>query len=198
MVPQVLRSGDRRAPGPETDAIAEAARARGMWVVIGIIERDGGTLYCTALMFFPQGELAGKHRKMMPTAMERTHLGISPGDGTTLPGPRYRALRQARRSHLLGKLHAPSGHDYVPEGHPTLLVRQPSTTVKSGLQRCAISPMKGAVSSCRRASLTDAADYPDAVSIKGKRQRNREPTRPSAGRPCVWRGMRAARRNRPR
>src|SRR5277367_4307766 len=70
-------------PGPETDALAEAAKARGAWVVIGVIERSGGTLYCTALMFSPEGELAGKHRKLMPTAMERIIWGF--GDGSTMP-----------------------------------------------------------------------------------------------------------------
>jgi len=70
-------------PGPETARIGEAAKAHGMWVVIGVIERDGGTLYCTALFFAPDGTLAGKHRKVMPTAMERLIWGF--GDGSTLP-----------------------------------------------------------------------------------------------------------------
>lgn len=70
-------------PGPETEALAEAAKAHGAWIVIGVIERDGGTLYCTALMFSPEGELAGKHRKLMPTAMERIIWGF--GDGSTMP-----------------------------------------------------------------------------------------------------------------
>jgi nitrilase len=70
-------------PGPETDALAAAAKERGAWVVMGAIERDGGTLYCTALMFSPAGELAGKHRKLMPTAMERIIWGF--GDGSTMP-----------------------------------------------------------------------------------------------------------------
>jgi len=70
-------------PGPETGALAEAAKAQGAWIVMGAIERDGGTLYCTALMFSPEGELAGKHRKLMPTAMERIIWGF--GDGSTMP-----------------------------------------------------------------------------------------------------------------
>jgi nitrilase len=70
-------------PSPETDRVGEAARAAGAWVVIGVIERDGGTLYCTALFFAPDGRLAGKHRKLMPTAMERLIWGF--GDGSTLP-----------------------------------------------------------------------------------------------------------------
>jgi nitrilase len=70
-------------PGPATARLGEAARAIGAWVVIGVIERDGGTLYCTALFFAPDGRLAGKHRKLMPTAMERLIWGF--GDGSTLP-----------------------------------------------------------------------------------------------------------------
>jgi nitrilase len=70
-------------PGPATARLGEAARTHGVWVVIGVIERDGGTLYCTALFFAPDGSLADKHRKLMPTAMERLIWGF--GDGSTLP-----------------------------------------------------------------------------------------------------------------
>lgn len=69
-------------PGPETQAIAQAAGDAGMYVTLGVIERDGGTLYCTALFFGPEGELLGKHRKLMPTAAERLCWGF--GDGSTL------------------------------------------------------------------------------------------------------------------
>src|SRR5438552_1749442 len=44
-------------PGPATDRLGAAARAHGAWLVIGVIERDGGTLYCTALFFAPDGSL---------------------------------------------------------------------------------------------------------------------------------------------
>ena len=50
---------------------------------IGVIEKDNGTLYCTALIISKKGELLGKHRKIMPTAMERLIWGF--GDGSTLP-----------------------------------------------------------------------------------------------------------------
>lgn len=70
-------------PGPEVSQIATAAREAGVHVVIGVIERDGGTLYCTVLFFSPQQGYLGKHRKLMPTAMERLVWGY--GDGSTLP-----------------------------------------------------------------------------------------------------------------
>lgn len=69
-------------PGPETAALAKAAKANRCFVVIGVIERDGGTCYCAALFFGPDGTLLGKHRKLMPTAQERVIWGS--GDGSTL------------------------------------------------------------------------------------------------------------------
>ncbi len=68
--------------GPEAARIAEAARANRIYLVTGVIERSGGTLYCTVLFHSPEGELLGKHRKVMPTAMERLIWGY--GDGSTL------------------------------------------------------------------------------------------------------------------
>ncbi len=70
-------------PGPATATIGEAAAAHGLFMVVGVIERDGGTLYCTALFFGPDGALLGRHRKLMPTAAERLIWGM--GDGSTLP-----------------------------------------------------------------------------------------------------------------
>lgn len=70
-------------PGPVTDRLGEMAREHSVYLVIGVIERAGGTLYCTALFFNPAGELMGKHRKVMPTAAERLVWGY--GDGSTLP-----------------------------------------------------------------------------------------------------------------
>ncbi len=69
-------------PGEETRAIAQACREAGTFATIGVIERDGGTLYCTVLFFGPGGDLLGKHRKLMPTAAERLCWGF--GDGSTL------------------------------------------------------------------------------------------------------------------
>jgi len=69
-------------PGPETDRIGALAGELCMDIVIGVIERDGGTLYCTALAFSADGALLGKRRKLMPTAAERILWGM--GDGSTL------------------------------------------------------------------------------------------------------------------
>ena len=39
--------------GASTDFIGTIAKDHGVHLVVGVIERDGGTLYCTALMFAP-------------------------------------------------------------------------------------------------------------------------------------------------
>lgn len=70
-------------PGQATEFMGQLARNHAVHLVVGAIERDGGTLYCTALIFGPEGTLLGKHRKLMPTAMERVIWGS--GDGSTLP-----------------------------------------------------------------------------------------------------------------
>ena len=69
-------------PGPAVDTLAAAASQHGIWVVIGVIEREAGTLYCSALFFSPASGYIGRHRKLMPTAMERLVWGC--GDGSTL------------------------------------------------------------------------------------------------------------------
>ena len=68
--------------GPEMAQLAEACARHQMYAVFGIIEREGGTLYCTAVYLGPQGRVIGKHRKLMPTALERLVWGF--GDGSTL------------------------------------------------------------------------------------------------------------------
>ncbi|MDT4963551.1 MAG: nitrilase [Pseudonocardiales bacterium] len=70
-------------PGPGVDRIAAIADRHRLHLVIGVIEREGGTLYCTTLVFAPTGECLGKHRKLMPTGTERLVWGA--GDGSTMP-----------------------------------------------------------------------------------------------------------------
>ncbi len=69
-------------PGPALDRLVVLAAELGIYLVVGVIEREGGTLYCTAVFVSPDGYL-GKHRKVMPTAAERLIWGF--GDASTLP-----------------------------------------------------------------------------------------------------------------
>jgi nitrilase len=72
-------------PGPATHALGLLARESKVHLVVGVIERDGLTLHCTALIFDSSGLLVGKHRKLMPTGAERLVWGF--GDGSTMPVP---------------------------------------------------------------------------------------------------------------
>ena len=101
-------------PGPQTEALGELARNTGAALVVGVIERNTTTLYCTALFFSSRAvELVGKHRKLVPTAMERLIWGQ--GDGSTLYAMQT-ACGPHRRSDLLGELHAAAAHGNVCEG----------------------------------------------------------------------------------
>ncbi|OSM97077.1 MULTISPECIES: carbon-nitrogen hydrolase family protein [Lonsdalea] len=68
--------------GEECEALAGLSARTGASLVVGAIERDGNTLYCSALFFTPEDGLVGKHRKLMPTGTERLIWGQ--GDGSTL------------------------------------------------------------------------------------------------------------------
>ena len=60
-------------PGEETEMLAAAAKEAGAYVSIGVTERDAVhcSLYCTNLIFSPEGELVAQHRKIKPTGAER-------------------------------------------------------------------------------------------------------------------------------
>lgn len=70
-------------PGPEISKLGEIAKRYRLNLVTGLIEKAGGTLYCSAVFIGPDGSLQGNHRKLMPTAMERLVWGC--GDGSTMP-----------------------------------------------------------------------------------------------------------------
>ena len=70
-----------QVPGPTTDAIGEAARRAGAVVVIGVNERDHGTLYNTQLVFDADGRLVLSRRKLTPTYHERMIWGQGDGSG---------------------------------------------------------------------------------------------------------------------
>lgn len=68
-------------PSPTTEAIERAARHHAMVVVLGVNERDGGSLYNTQLVFDADGTLALKRRKITPTYHERMIWGQGDGSG---------------------------------------------------------------------------------------------------------------------
>ncbi|MFL6833019.1 MAG: Nit6803 family nitrilase, partial [Xanthobacteraceae bacterium] len=68
-------------PGPVTEAVAAAARRHGIVVVLGVNERDHGSLYNTQLVFDADGRLALKRRKITPTFHERMIWGQGDGAG---------------------------------------------------------------------------------------------------------------------
>ncbi len=69
-------------PGPLMTRVQDAAREAQVNVVLGVCERDGGTLYNAQVHIDEQGVLLGKHRKLQPTYAERFVWGQ--GDGSTL------------------------------------------------------------------------------------------------------------------
>lgn len=73
-------------PSKESDILGKAAKKYGIYLAMGMIERetegDKGTVYCTIAYYGPDGRYLGKHRKLKPTAGERAIWGE--GDGSTL------------------------------------------------------------------------------------------------------------------
>ncbi|QQE66474.1 aliphatic nitrilase [Leptolyngbya sp. BL0902] len=71
-------------PGPVVDAVSRAARSYSMVIVLGVTERDAGSLYNTQLVFDADGQLALKRRKITPTYHERMVWGQGDGTGLTV------------------------------------------------------------------------------------------------------------------
>ena len=69
--------------GPEVAALAGLGKRSGAALVVGVVERSGASLFCTALFIEPRQGLVAKHRKLMPTGTER--LVWAQGDGSTMP-----------------------------------------------------------------------------------------------------------------
>ncbi len=73
-------------PDATTDRLCEAAKEAGVYVVVGMSERNAeasqGSLYNTLLYIDADGRMMGKHRKLVPTGGER--LVWAQGDGSTL------------------------------------------------------------------------------------------------------------------
>ncbi|MBE1497966.1 putative amidohydrolase [Amycolatopsis lexingtonensis] len=74
-----LRAAAEPLHGPRTRELAELAGDLGIWLAPGTVceKGDHGELFNTALVFSPQGELAGWYRKVFPW---RPHEPYDPGD----------------------------------------------------------------------------------------------------------------------
>ncbi|GAC1447667.1 MAG: aliphatic nitrilase [Vulcanimicrobiaceae bacterium] len=83
MGPEHLRLYEQAVvvPGPETAAVGAAARRAGMVVVLGVTERDVGSLYNTQLVFDASGDLVLRRRKITPTYHERMVWGMGDASG---------------------------------------------------------------------------------------------------------------------
>ncbi|MEI6331827.1 MAG: Nit6803 family nitrilase [Pseudanabaena sp. ELA645] len=71
-------------PSPVTESVSNAAKSHGIVVVLGINERDRGSLYNTQLIFDADGTLLLKRRKITPTYHERMVWGQGDGAGLTV------------------------------------------------------------------------------------------------------------------
>ncbi|KQP47220.1 aliphatic nitrilase [Methylobacterium sp. Leaf106] len=79
-----LYEGAVTVPGPVTQAVSAAARRHGAVIVLGINERDHGSLYNAQLIFDADGTLLLKRRKITPTYHERMVWGQGDGAGLTV------------------------------------------------------------------------------------------------------------------
>ena len=68
-----------QVPGPTTVFLGDLARKHNMYIVAGIYEREGPTIFTTAILLGRDGELKGKYRKVSPPNGE-IHGGITPGN----------------------------------------------------------------------------------------------------------------------
>lgn len=70
-------------PGIVTENLGKVAKKAGIFVIMGVNERTtSGTLYNTVIFIGNDGQLLGKHRKLVPTYHER--MIWAHGDGSTL------------------------------------------------------------------------------------------------------------------
>ena len=80
----LLADSGVEVPGPAADRLGEIAREHSVWLVVGVNELDPGhnaTVYNSLLYFDPEGALALKHRKLVPTNHERLVWGQGDGEG---------------------------------------------------------------------------------------------------------------------
>jgi predicted amidohydrolase len=66
-------------PGPSTEYFGELAKKHNLYIVAGLVERDGHLIYNVAVLLGPDGRIAGKYRKVSLPRSE-IEAGIAPGD----------------------------------------------------------------------------------------------------------------------
>ncbi len=71
-----LHKNSIEIPSKDTEKIGRAVKKAGCYVVIGVNEKEGGTLYNTILYFGKKGEILGKHRKLMSIDSEKCIWGM--------------------------------------------------------------------------------------------------------------------------
>ena len=110
---------------PLAQKLADAAREHGITVVLGLSERDGGSLYIAQWIIGSDGETIGKRRKLRPTHVERTVYGE--GDGSDL------AVHDCKRLGRIGvakNAADPAGHSSRPDVTRLLLNTKPLRRVE--------------------------------------------------------------------
>lgn len=127
-------------PGPHFDQLAKIARVNQTHLVIGAMERDGGTLYCTQLFFGPDRRYLGKHRKLVPTASEGVEIYCAPtADGRETWLSTVRHIAQEGRCFVLSCNQFARRSDY-PVDYPTEFGDEPDKILSRG-GSCIIGPL---------------------------------------------------------
>ncbi len=67
-----------RVPGPSTEYFGALAKKHDLYIVAGLVERDGHLIYNVAVLLGPDGKVAGKYRKVCLPRGEIA-AGIAPG-----------------------------------------------------------------------------------------------------------------------
>jgi predicted amidohydrolase len=76
--PGTLASKAETIPGPSTDVMAGVAQAYQVYIVFGMLEREGGLLYNTAVLLDRNGDIIGKYRKVQ-LPLQEAYGGVAPG-----------------------------------------------------------------------------------------------------------------------
>jgi predicted amidohydrolase len=71
-------SASETIPGPSTNFLGEIARMHELYIIAGILEKDGNTVYNTAVLIDRDGSVAGKYRKVS-LPREEIEGGVTPG-----------------------------------------------------------------------------------------------------------------------